>query len=196
MPSAPANGYGIPNAPGSADRPIRPAASQDIYARAGGSPDRGGGGGGGGGGGSFVSPRQGGDGGSGHRPASRAIRPARDGAMEEAYQADARTGGGAASPEVAGGSPFGKRAGVVAPPADRADPSQLAGVDGAADLPAPDPLASNPGEVATRLLDLFGEYVLRCYLSKAWNLREAAILKMALETPRVADGWVRVAQVA
>jgi len=176
-------GDGYFNAPGSSDRPIRPA-HLDIYARAEGTapqPDP-------------ASPQgRYGD----ARPASRAIHPARNGAIRDAM--DAEGGGGVTGGGDNGGrekedkteSPFGKRAGAAASvPVERADPSALKGVAGAADLPAPDPFPMGPGGdrlIAAPLSDIFGEYVARCYLSKAWSLREASMSKMALDMGKVAE---------
>jgi centrosomal protein CEP104 len=174
MPHANHPGGGV----GSADRPIRPAHNADIYARAVSSPDRDGGGydGPGGAARSPGGPRAlafDGMGGAG-RPISRQLRPARENNVEIALEAEA---GGQ---EPAGTSPFARRR--DAPVAEeRPDPSQLAGVDGASDLPAPEPLSAALEKDSAPLIDIFGEYVVRCFYSREWHLREAALLKMAHE---------------
>ena len=56
----------------------------------------------------------------------------------------------------------------------------LDGIPGvsSADLPAPDPLPSTAAEGYP--LDLIGAYLVRCLLSKNWNLREAALTKVCI----------------
>jgi centrosomal protein CEP104 len=127
------------------------------------------------------------------RPQSRQIRPAREHALESAMA----TEGAGDGPS----SPFGSRAGVMS---DRgggggggggmaqagsaggaADPSALAGVEGAEDLPAPDPLSATGEKEAGHLIDVFGMYLVRCFCSRAWSLREAAVIKMGIELPRL-----------
>jgi hypothetical protein len=171
---------------GSADRPIRPAPVSDLYERAGASPDRGPRTDG-------VSPREKLVFDQYGRPVSRQLRPARadniEIALEAENQASARraqapdvrgVGGGYASPQQQL-QPFAQPGPDSGPVDAAADPSQLTGVEGAASLPAPDPLAPSVEKEAAPLVEVFGEYVVRCLYSRAWSLREAAMLKMALE---------------
>jgi hypothetical protein len=67
----------------------------------------------------------------------------------------------------------------------KGNPAALAGVENAADLPGPEPLTSAAEKEAGPIIDLFGTYVAQCYYSKSWNLREAAVSKMAIELPTV-----------
>lgn len=186
--------------PGSVDRPIRPAAAgSDIYARAAGTPERVNAGeafgGRRGSGAGITSPgglrqqlaasfdAQG-------RPVSRQIRPARDDNVEAKLQEEnARRGdGGGGSGKESDSSPFTKRPGGGGGE-ERPDASQLAGVEGAGDLPAPDSLPTALEKEAQPVTDLFGgqsDYVARCLYSRAWSLREAAVLKIAHD---VEAGW-------
>ena len=139
------------------------------------------------------------------RPASRAIRPAAPNALEQALAADGSRSPETAAPkiltkaaraaqlaaEMKDESPFPASAPTMpsseggAGGGGRPDPSKLAGVENAADLPAPEPLSAAAEKEAGPIIDLFGEYVAQCYYSKTWSLREAAVLKMALELPNV-----------
>lgn len=59
-------------------------------------------------------------------------------------------------------------------------PEELSGVPGAADLPAPDKL-SPAAASAPEVVEVCGEYVARCFFSKSWQLREAALLKVEVD---------------
>lgn len=62
----------------------------------------------------------------------------------------------------------------------------LAGVDGAEELPSPEDIER---EISTDLVhkveSLFGSYRAKCFFSKNWSLREAAIAKMTLMIPEI-----------
>jgi len=58
-------------------------------------------------------------------------------------------------------------------------------VEGAGELPAPEPLSVSGEKENTQLIELFGSYVVRCYCSRTWSLREAALIKMAIELPKL-----------
>lgn len=183
-----------PQPMGSADRPIRPAPVADLYERAGISPDRatrpdGS---------SSLSPREKLIFDQYGRPISRQLRPAPDNNIDLNLEIDAKRGPGINSPPIHahahlqahsghGGVSTGQHMSSAHPPTgpqavhDGADPSRLAGVEGAASLTAPDPLSVAAEKEGAPVLELFGEYVTRCLYSKAWNLREAAALKMALD---------------
>lgn len=175
----PPSNAGLPPV-GSADRPIRPAHGSDIYARAGvnGTPDRDLGIGN-----NPVSPNfpnkqlfdQYG------RPISRQLRPARDNNIELAMEAESKNENGNmhGDPDRLGTSPFMKRTDNKTE--ERPDPSQFAGIENAHDLPAPEPLSAAAEKEAGKLIELFGEYITRAYYSREWHLREAAVLKMALD---------------
>jgi UvrB/uvrC motif len=113
-----------------------------------------------------------GDDGSG--PADTGRSGADDGGSASAAGGDDETSG------AGGGGP----AGYNGP---RADAVALSGVDGAGDLPAPEPLTVGAAKEAGALIDLFGMYVAQCFYSKHWSLREAAVKKMALELPKLAS---------
>lgn len=144
--------------------------------------------GGGGGSGMYSPPGHG-------RPPSRQIRPLRENALEAALKAEPGEGEEGGGGDGAPRSPFGARAGAGgagAASGGKADPAQLAGVEGAGDLPAPDPLSSTGEKEAGHLIETFGMYVVRCFCSRAWNLREAAVAKMAIELPKlVASGRLK-----
>lgn len=74
-----------------------------------------------------------------------------------------------------------KQADSAVPADAAADPSQLDGVEGAADLPAPDPLPKAVEGDTADMIDMLGEYVTRCLYSKPWQLREAAYFKIAID---------------
>jgi len=59
----------------------------------------------------------------------------------------------------------------------------LAGVPNVEDLsqPEPEPLHSNFQKEAEPLTELFGDYLTRCVFSKTWNLRDAALQKLAMD---------------
>lgn len=50
-----------------------------------------------------------------------------------------------------------------------------------ADLPAPEPLSAADGKDAGPLSELLGEYLTCCAFSKAWQLREAALARVAAD---------------
>ena len=68
----------------------------------------------------------------------------------------------------------------------------LDGVPNYEELPAPEPLpvgaAAGEGNELAAVAGIFGEYVLRCLLSKQWTLREAAVAKAKLMAPGLAEG--------
>ena len=175
---------------GSADRPIRPAPVADLYERAGVSPDRASRPEG-----SSLSPREKLVFDQYGRPMSRQLRPAPDNNIDINLEIDAKRVPGINSPPIRSQTNSGlgssthpqQHMSSAHPPSgpqavhDGADPSQLAGVEGAASLTAPDPLSAQTEKDAAPLIELFGDYVTRCFYSKAWNLREAAALKMALD---------------
>lgn len=143
------------------------------------------------------------------RPVSRQIRPAKQQAYDETPSDAEGPQPSTAVPTASGGiktkaqraaelaaresptkgsdaedeSPFGAGSASGAGAGRRADAALLAGVDGVADLPAPDPLSAAAAKDAGPAIDLFGEYVAQCLYSKPWQLREAAISKMAIEVP-------------
>ena len=53
-----------------------------------------------------------------------------------------------------------------------------------ADLPAPEPIASNLTTEAAPVVEAFGEYAAMCLYSKNWMHREAALMKMEQEVAR------------
>eukprot|EP01138_Halocafeteria_seosinensis_P001794 gb/GECG01001837.1/.p1 GENE.gb/GECG01001837.1/~~gb/GECG01001837.1/.p1 ORF type:complete len:831 (+),score=125.56 gb/GECG01001837.1/:1-2493(+) len=112
------------------------------------------------------------------RPGSRQIHPGNEKAFEVAQDQPAES-----EASKAGASSKGGGAAVPAAEGEKADPSELAGVEGVDELPAPEPIPSNEHADATPLIEVFGEYVVRCLLSKSWNLREVAIQKIQLEIP-------------
>eukprot|EP00929_Paragymnodinium_shiwhaense_P091716 TRINITY_DN51624_c0_g2_i1.p1 TRINITY_DN51624_c0_g2~~TRINITY_DN51624_c0_g2_i1.p1 ORF type:complete len:893 (-),score=187.50 TRINITY_DN51624_c0_g2_i1:79-2757(-) len=59
----------------------------------------------------------------------------------------------------------------------------LKGVPNYEDLarPGPEALAATVAQDAEPLVRLFGEYITRCIYSKAWNLRDAALQKLAMD---------------
>lgn len=71
------------------------------------------------------------------------------------------------------------------PPEERenfdAENHPLAGVPNVEDLSQPEPLHSSFQKEAELLNELFGEYLTRCVFSKTWNLRDAALQKLALD---------------
>lgn len=131
-------------------------------------------------------PGRGGGGGMDGRPDSRAIRPAAVDldaliAADEAAQkgqaaAPVPPGLGQASSSVTAAAAAGGGGGKV-------DAAALAGVEGVADLPAPEPVGAKDAKDAARLEGIFGEYVVQCLMAKTWQLREAAIHKVQLEIP-------------
>ena len=48
-----------------------------------------------------------------------------------------------------------------------------------ADLPAPEALSAGDSKDAAPLADLLGEYLARCLFSRTWQLREAALARLA-----------------
>lgn len=132
------------------------------------------------------------------RPDSRAIRPQSANALERALQAEeagvgagfgaSRTGGAAAvsqagPSDVPPGAASAGAAAASAPEGARADASQLAGVEGVDELPAPGPIKTADRQAADELSPVLGEYVVRCLFSPVWNLREVALQKMQLDIP-------------
>jgi len=104
-------------------------------------------------------------------------------------------GGGMGGAKVPRTPPLG---GVAQPdpsaPAPEADPPEtergfdaenhpLAGVPNVEDLsqPEPEPLHSSFQKEAEPLIELFGDYLTRCVFSKTWNLRDAALQKLAMD---------------
>jgi hypothetical protein len=92
------------------------------------------------------------------------------------------------------GGPPGGGSGLPGSPLKRqAPPMQLApgqthpleGVEGYQDLIDPEPIPPSLKSEAQELADLFGEYVIKCFFSKTWQLREAALKKICLEFPRI-----------
>ena len=65
----------------------------------------------------------------------------------------------------------------------------LLGVENAGELPAPDEISEFVGNASSDLIqkcdELFGEYRMKCFFSKNWALREAALSKMTLLVPEV-----------
>eukprot|EP00743_Colponemidia_sp_Colp-15_P004277 GILK01004614.1.p1 GENE.GILK01004614.1~~GILK01004614.1.p1 ORF type:complete len:582 (-),score=111.33 GILK01004614.1:353-1981(-) len=57
----------------------------------------------------------------------------------------------------------------------------LKGVPKVEDLPPPEPLTLAVAKEAEPLISIFGEYLVQCFYSKVWNLREAALQKVKLE---------------
>ena len=71
------------------------------------------------------------------------------------------------------GGAFGGAAGGEA-----AEPEELAGVENAASLPGPAKLKPAVAKDFAREISVFGEYVVRCFHSTQWALREAALRKI------------------
>lgn len=69
--------------------------------------------------------------------------------------------------------------------AGRGEPSEAAiylrGVPNVEDLSSPEPLSAQVEKEAGLPLHLFGDYITRCIYSKSWNLRDAALQKLALD---------------
>jgi hypothetical protein len=61
----------------------------------------------------------------------------------------------------------------------------LAGVKGYQDLLDPEPIPPAMLTEANELAEIFGAYVIKCFYSKTWQLREAALEKALLEMPRI-----------
>ena len=62
----------------------------------------------------------------------------------------------------------------------------LAGVDGAEDLPSPEDIKRDLSrDLVHKVESLFGSYRTKCYFSKNWSLREAALAKMTLMIPEI-----------
>lgn len=59
--------------------------------------------------------------------------------------------------------------------------THLSGVANVEDLSQPEPLTANVEKEAEPLVHLFGQYVTCCAFSKTWNLRDAALQKLALD---------------
>mmetsp|Transcript_10555 Transcript_10555/g.19177 ORF Transcript_10555/g.19177 Transcript_10555/m.19177 type:complete len:899 (-) Transcript_10555:119-2815(-) len=64
-------------------------------------------------------------------------------------------------------------------PRDRGHPLQ--GVPNVDDLPSPEELGPTVDKAADEIKAMFGEYIARCIFSKTWNLRDAALQKLALD---------------
>lgn len=65
-------------------------------------------------------------------------------------------------------------------------PHPLEGVPNHEQLVEPETLSPAINQEATKLIEIYGEYIVRCLYSKTWALREAALQKINLELPRVA----------
>jgi hypothetical protein len=65
------------------------------------------------------------------------------------------------------------------PAGPTADEAILTAVPNASTLPAPEKLTAQSSKQAGDVVDVFGEYIARCLVSKSWQLREAAIIQMA-----------------
>ena len=65
-------------------------------------------------------------------------------------------------------------------------PHPLEGVPNYEQLVEPEPLSPAINQEATKLIEIYGEYIVRCLYSRTWALREAALQKINLELPRVA----------
>ena len=62
----------------------------------------------------------------------------------------------------------------------------LAGVDGAEELPSPEDIERDIStDLVHKVESLFGNYRAKCFFSKNWSLREAAIAKMTLMIPEL-----------
>lgn len=62
----------------------------------------------------------------------------------------------------------------------------LAGVDGAEELPSPEDVQRDiPTDLVHKVESLFGSYRAKCFFSKNWSLREAAVTKMTLMIPEI-----------
>ncbi len=65
----------------------------------------------------------------------------------------------------------------------------LLGVENAEELPAPDDISEIIGNASSDLIkkceELFGRYRMKCFFSKNWALREAALAKMTLLVPEL-----------
>lgn len=62
----------------------------------------------------------------------------------------------------------------------------LAGVDGAVELPSPEDIERDIStDLVHKVESLFGSYRAKCFFSKNWALREAAIAKMTLMIPEI-----------
>jgi len=112
-------------------------------------------------------------------------------------------GGGAASGGVRRTPPRGARRGAPgqdqstglpgSPQKRSAPPMSLApgerhpleGVQGYQNLIDPEPIPPAMATEAKELSDVFGTYVIQCFYSKTWQLREAALSKILLDMPRI-----------
>ena len=65
-------------------------------------------------------------------------------------------------------------------------PHPLDGVPNHENLLEPEPLSPVVSQESTKLIEIYGEYIVRCLYSKTWALREAALQKITLDLPRVA----------
>ena len=61
----------------------------------------------------------------------------------------------------------------------------LEGVENAEELPAPENITDASPDLVGKVEDLFGSYRAKCFFSKNWLLREAALTKMTLMAPDV-----------
>ncbi len=62
----------------------------------------------------------------------------------------------------------------------------LAGVEGAEELPSPEDIERDVStDLVHKVESLFGNYRAKCFFSKNWSLREAAIAKMTLMIPEI-----------
>lgn len=107
-----------------------------------------------------------------------------------------------ASPPLMGGSSAPKSPGMQGPMGGPPQPQglerersgaseaayHLRGVPNVEDLGAPEALPANADKEVDLLLNLFGDFVTRCIYSKTWNLRDAALQKLALDLREGARG--------
>jgi hypothetical protein len=108
-------------------------------------------------------------------PDERPIQPAR---QEKAFPGDAGVPA-AASEEYDEADAFGGGGGGGS--GDTVDAEELAGVDNVASLPAPAQLKPALAKEFVSAIGVFGEYVLRCFHSTQWALREAALKKIEVD---------------
>jgi hypothetical protein len=76
-----------------------------------------------------------------------------------------------------------------------ADPKQLEGVPGVSSLPAPTAIKAAIAKDFGREISVFGEYVMMCFHSSPWVLREAALQKIELDLESYSVSKVAVSAV-
>jgi hypothetical protein len=124
-------------------------------------------------------------------PDERPIQPAK---QEKAFPGDAGAPAAAVQASTEGeydeGDAFGSGGGGGS--GDTVDVEELAGVENVASLPAPAQLKPAQAKEFVSAIGVFGEYILRCFHSTQWALREAALKKIEVDLGSHAASTVRL----